>query len=153
MGQHPTVLEAMHEALDRCGAGAGGTRNIAGTNHYHVLLEAGAGRPARHRGGAAVHLRLHVELGDARHPGGASARLHRAVGRMQPCLDDRGHPAQPGRKAASSPITIPTIWTASSPDLDPARPKLVAFESVYSMDGDIAPIAEIVRRRGRRMAR
>ena len=69
MGQNPLVIEAMCEAVQRTGTGAGGTRNISGTNHDHLLLEREIGGPARQRSGIAFHLRLRVKLGRSQYFG------------------------------------------------------------------------------------
>ena len=148
MSQHPKVIAAMHAAIERTGAGSGGTRNISGTTHYHVELESELAE--LHGKEAALLFTSGFISNDA-----TLSTLCRLLPGLVIFSDELNHASmiEGIRRGAA----IKRVFRHNDLDhlrsmlqsVDRAQPKLIAFESVYSMDGDFGPIAEICELAGR----
>ena len=142
MGQHPAVLAAMHEALDATGAGSGGTRNISGTTVYHKRLEAELAD--LHGKEAALVFTSAYIANDA-----TLSVLRSIFPGLIIYSDALNHASMiegvrrgGGEKRIFRHNDVAHLRALLAAD-DPAAPKLIAFESIYSMDGDFGPIKDI----------
>ncbi len=142
MGQHPDVLAAMHEALEATGAGSGGTRNISGTTVYHNMLEAELAD--LHGKDAALVFTSAYIANDA-----TLSTLRAIFPGLIIYSDALNHASMiegvrrgGGEKRVFRHNDVAHLREMLKAD-DPAAPKLIAFESIYSMDGDFGPIKAI----------
>ena len=142
MGQHPAVLSAMHEAIDATGAGSGGTRNISGTTVYHKRLEAELAE--LHGKESALLFTSAYIANDA-----TLSTLPKLFPGLIIYSDALNHASMiegmrrnGGAKRIFRHNDVEHLRELLAAD-DPATPKLIAFESIYSMDGDFGPIEAI----------